>query len=512
MTKDRRPRIPRSQIRQAYKRDLAEAWNHFLQSHPECTPYAFVLYGVEGGIPRLWPVVLTEEGLSRVAKHYVKIGVHDTLGESLKELRYAVADAPHLMELLNRIPTVDAIVKPFINRLGETAGYEILAEAAMDALGQLDGEGFFGRGAKRTSVLLFIYTDDTEDNWVYSSARLLNPKTVFNKFERETRIKGSYASCHAVAIARDGHSIYSVGSRKSRSEREESDSEFVQEIVAYNCRKGRISRRWTYPFPGDGDSGRAIAEESDGKSIVVLRAQYEGSDVQCLLMRFGALSRRPIYQAHFPGEPTKFAFGGKGSKIAVAMSNKTLKLLDSDFRIVASRRLSHAPRGLCFLRSGDLLATTGSGIQRLDGRTLELKSRYRVPANRLVTADSERLMAVSQWFPKHRLGSVEEREFGVQLLRLPSFEKIKEFVIPGCQAVTIALSPDGARLAFEARVIGKHKRFVVIFDTKSGQEIARRKSMFIHELAFLRDSRSLAIPKSGFMTKEPIDIWMPEKN
>jgi len=80
-------------------------------------------------------------------------------------------------------------------------------------------------------------------------------------------------------------------------------------------------------------------------------------------------------------------------------------------------------------------------------------------------------------------------------------------LIPGHQSVTATLSPDGRLLAFEAHEIGKPRKFVAVFNTATGQEIARKKSDLVNDLAFLRDNRTLAIAHSGFTKSEAIDLW-----
>jgi hypothetical protein len=90
----RRPKLSPVKLKEAFDADLAAAWAADRSRRAEETPYAFVLYGVEGGPAWLWPYVLTEEGLTRVATRYLKEGYHDTLGEARDELRWSVADAP----------------------------------------------------------------------------------------------------------------------------------------------------------------------------------------------------------------------------------------------------------------------------------------------------------------------------------------------------------------------------------------------------------------------------------
>ena len=47
----------------------------------------------------------------------------------------------------------------------------------------------------------------------------------------------------------------------------------------------------------------------------------------------------------------------------------------------------------------------------------------------------------------------------------------------------------------------------MVFDTAAGGELARRKSFSPRDLAFLCDSRTLAIPMTGSTPREPITLW-----
>src|SRR5262245_59628191 len=106
MAKSGRPKLNTLQLRNAYKKDLADAWTTARRRHARNTPYAFVLWGLEGGEPpRFMPCVLTEEDLSRVAQRYVDGGYHDTLDEARNALRYSVADAARVTDHEQSTPT-----------------------------------------------------------------------------------------------------------------------------------------------------------------------------------------------------------------------------------------------------------------------------------------------------------------------------------------------------------------------------------------------------------------------
>jgi len=85
MTAPRDSKLTPAKLRIAFKRDIAAAWRSFCRKHPDHTPYAFVLYGVEG-TPRLSAHVLTEQSLTEVAHKYLDGGYNDTLDDFVKRL------------------------------------------------------------------------------------------------------------------------------------------------------------------------------------------------------------------------------------------------------------------------------------------------------------------------------------------------------------------------------------------------------------------------------------------
>ncbi|HXF11497.1 MAG TPA: DUF4303 domain-containing protein, partial [Desulfuromonadaceae bacterium] len=196
--------------------------------HPDHQPYAFALYGVEGGAG-FTPHVLTEESLTQVAARYLKEGHHDTLDEARKALRYSVADSPLFSELEDKLPSVESLLKPHQKFLRdeETAGYKLIAGAAMSALKALDKENLFGRGKQRERLLLIIITEDTEEDWTKPSARQLNPPVVFKRFEADTRIVGHYARSEAMVVSPDERSLYSTGARDIGRREKKNISEVV---------------------------------------------------------------------------------------------------------------------------------------------------------------------------------------------------------------------------------------------------------------------------------------------
>ena len=497
------PRKPTpAALRDAFLADLPGVWASFFATYPDQTPYAFVLAGREHPV-ELTAHVLTEEGLTTVATRYVNDGYYDTLDEARDALRYSVDDSPWFPEREGRLPAVDALWNRHADDVDDVTGYRLLAPAAMEALKKLDKGRLFGTGRRRQRLLLAILTAETEEDWTDRSAKKLNPPAVYKRFDRQARVEGTFAKCETLAAGPDGRTVYAVVHR----DLDEDGDDSVNELIAYRLRGRRLERRWAFAFPTFGDAGLAVAPAPDGKSVVLMRRRYVERVAYALLMRFPARKNKPEAQHEFPGEPASFAASADGGTLAVGLNDKTLHLFDADLRPLRVHPLKRRPADLLFLRDGTLLVATDGGVLKVDPATGRTRVAAPGSAHRLSGDDAGRLLAVSAW-PQNLLGGAKRgKETPVRLLRLPSLKPVRSFAVPGHHAVGGTLSPDGALLALEAHEMGKPRRFVAVFDAGTGAEVARRKSDFVADLAFLRNGRTLGVPESGAMAKEPITLW-----
>jgi hypothetical protein len=494
-----KPRKPRpAALRDAFHHDLAAAWQHARTLHPDHTPYAFVLWGIEG-TPRLTPHVLTEESLTQGARSYVEDGSYDTLEEARKGTRYSVPDSPLVAELDEMLPSVNALMAPFEDSLNETEGYELLARAAIHAFKALDEEKLFGSGEQREQLLLLVITEGTETDWLTPSARKLNSPAAFKRFDEETRVTGPFVCSDAIAVSPDGRSLYSAGSRETNPKTRAS----VSEIVAYDIAGLQLKRRWNFPCPSFGDAGRAICCAPDG-TIVVLRVRYSSTIGDGTLMRFRPDSNEAIQQTEFRGDTRSLALAPDGSRLAMILHGLTVHIYDAAFTKQAVVWLDSPAHGVQLLRSGDLLVAADRGILRIDSAHEVKSTPYKKPAFDLSIDATEKLMVVSRWFP---LRGNQTTEFGLDIVSLPSLEVMRTILLTGHQLVLGVISPDGQRVAFQAHECGKNREFIAVFDTQTGQELARCKSSLTDDLAFLADSRTLAIAYSEHTTGEPIKLW-----
>jgi hypothetical protein len=445
--------------------------------------------------------VLTEESLTTRANVYLAKGAYDTLSDARKALRYSVADSPHFSELEDSLATVNALMAPFEEKIDETAGYELLAKAAIAALQELDEQRLFGNARQREKLLLLIITFDTDVAWFLPSARRLNSAAAFRRLEKETRIEGTFRTSLALAVSGDGRFLYSHGTREISRKTEES----VSEVVAYNISTPRLKRRWTFSFPSTGDTARGVTCTRDNKTLFVLRTECNGSHPETVLMRFSSNQSKPLQTTRLEGEAGGIAVSHDNSRVAITC-DKTVHILDDKLSTIQRVQLDTRGRKMHFLSSGELLIATGLGLFRMDAAFNVAHASPTYGYHDLALDDAEKLLVVKRRTPS------PPSECGVDILSLPSLIPVRTILLPNHQAGHPAISPDGRLLAFEANEVGSFYRiFVAVFETATGREIARRKIELLNDLKFLRDNRTLAIGRSAITKSEPVELWtVPE--
>lgn len=502
-----RAKFSRSRLREAYLQDLAAAWAEGRRLHPGETPYAFVLYGTEGRI-RLGPCLLTEEGLTKVAQRYVKKEIYETVDKAREALRFSVTDSPYFNELQELIPTVDALVEPSIQELDEEAGYKRLGQAAIEALVQLDEQGLFGKGRSRERIVLLAILEGTEDDWLASSAKKLNPKAVYEHFKKHTQVKGTYGDCEAFIFSHHEDAVYFVGSREHPERGRHGNPDFLAELVACDFAKGRFRRRWDLSFPLGRNGFNAIAWEKDQHSFLALQRR----DLAWVL-RFAINSPEPLQKVSLLGDARSIAVSQDGSYIAVTSYDGMLHVLDAGLNVIRKESFDTGLGDVIFLRSGLLLVAGDSGILSVNPATGQNKQEAEGVYDYLSTDAQGSLLLASRHFPMFNHPDYET-EFGASLLKLPSCKPVRTFLIPGHKISKAAISPDGSLIACEAKQINKPlrvKNFIAVFTTASGREVARRPCDGLNRLAFMRDSRTIAMAVDGFTETEPIEFWtLPE--
>jgi hypothetical protein len=494
------------QLRDAFIADLAKCWQKAQSLHAKDTPYAFVLFGLEG-TPHFEPHVLTEEGLETAAKRYIENGYCETLAEGQKELRFSIEDSPYAAELEGELPTVNALLKPVEHILDETLGYALLAKAAMDAFVTLDKQGVFGIGKQREKLLLMIDTSFAQKDWTLPSVKRLNSWKAAKEYEEQTKIQGVYASCDTLTFSPDGRSLFFAGHRETKPGKEKSECE----IVACDLKGLQLKRRWRHAFPRL-NGFRDITCDQDGSSVLAIaNHSVRGAD-KTMLMRFVSKGGCQIGNHILDGSAQCLAFSGDGCQIVVATGNEVLRFLDQQFVELRTVKIKSYPSDILPLRNGEVLVGCEKGILRANARSETTTTPFKKGVFRLSADKAEKFVLLSRWFDLFASDREKKLEFGFQVYALPKMKALRNIQIPGKQLVRAAISPNGKLIACEAHGIGKRTEDIVVFETKTFREIARRKSDSVSDLKFSPDSRLLAFTKEGYTTSEPIVVWrVPRK-
>lgn len=175
-------------VRSAIRDAARAAWTDLRNEHPS---YAFYYFG-------LWttplahrpaPTACSTEGLERAVAASRAAGI-DADADSL---RWSVNDSPYDLAGDEHFARLDAVFETF----GDTydrprAVNEQLLRAMIDALAELDTEGFFGTGDARDAVVVNVTLpgrDEPAD--ALESARSLNPPSALTRYEADNASSGS---------------------------------------------------------------------------------------------------------------------------------------------------------------------------------------------------------------------------------------------------------------------------------------------------------------------------------
>jgi len=497
----KKKKVDGRQLRAAMRDCLQRAWLHGRELHPEDTPYAFVLYGVED-TPRLTPHLLTEEALIEVASRYQEEGYYESLEEAANDLRYSVADSPHFNDLLNDFDEVDQIFNPVAESLGETEGYKRLAEIAMKAMNDLIDQGLFSETKKqRERVLLTIITEDATVNWSLKSAEKLNSPTVFRRYKKATEVSGVYKSGDEVVISPSGDTIYFTVYYDDRD---------YSELVAADLRGIKISRRWSFRYASFGGTMGGLAIDPRDDSLVALHSYSDRKREWCArLLRFAPNSNKPVaIQEGFEGFES-FSFDAETSEITIGFEDHQLRL-DSEFQVLQRREFPAAAQSCKLLNRGVWLGQSENGLKLILPKSGKVKAEATTPFIRCFAFDdAEKKIVVSRDSASEDFDEGRAEEFGFQLLRLPSLKPLRSIEVPGHQATYAQISADGSMVACCLSATQSERHYVAVFDTKSGRELGRCRAEYLQKFRFAPHLRAILLVTGSFIDKnaEPLKFW-----
>jgi hypothetical protein len=227
-------------------------------------------------------------------------------------------------------------------------------------------------------------------------------------------------------------------------------------------------------------------------------------------MRVAGGAKAGVKKIELPAEAYSAAITADGSRIAVVTSDNKLHIYDEKLRQLQTHKLQTSLSRPRFLKSGDLIGIRKRDeIVRFDSSFRMKALPYRGNVFRMSFDEGEKLCAISGWPKGDRLmhECKPKDQLGFDVVRFPEMKVIRSFLIPAHQLTWATLSSDGKHVACNALECGKYVEFVVVYDIKSGCEIARRKLDPVHDMAFVPGRNILALSTHGYTKVDPIVFW-----
>ena len=518
----RLPSAALAELTRAFLADLPAAWQRARDRHPDHTPYAFVLHGHEGAErPRVWPVVLSNEGLTQVAQRYVDRGYHDTLDEAREALRWSVPDAPDAYEWADGgLPRVIAAVERLIGTdVGDAAGYQMLADAAVPAWQQLDAAGTFGTGADRNRLLLGFMLFDVAEDDTLGTVPLLNPPAVVERYRRATEPAGFFQSVSNLAASPDGRRLYTVGTTHDPAARPAGGTDSgAHEVVAYAVAGPTLLRQWSHRYPaGLGDELAGVAIDPSDDSVVVLWQQRRKGAIRAGLVRYPADSADPVASAEFEADARgrTLIVSPDGRRIAVAadlaVDDDAVLVFDRQLARVDTVRADARITAVAWLAAGRLLVCTGHTWRVIDPASDATLASLVVETDAVAVAADGSAAAVTRrpWRSARErlLDTFPQVPTPAAILSLPDLTVAGTITVPGLILHARGLSADGRTLIAEADHLGSKRQSLVALDVPTGRELARRRPPLAAVPRFLPDGRTVALGKADNDGRPPVEFW-----
>jgi WD40 repeat protein len=347
-----------------------------------------------------------------------------------------------------------------------------------------------------------IDTGLAEKDWSLPSVKRLNPRAAAKRYEKETKVEGDYVSPSSLHLSADGRLLCF----KSYREVDPRTEKIFDDLVVCDVAGLSLKRRWCISSR-DTDVFPDITCAPDG-TVFVAETKGGNDHYETALTRYAKGDRSHKTHVTFAGKVSNLVFSPDGSRVAMLINGK-VHFLDEKLQTVVSHR---APKKVVleqFLKSGDVLATASRGIMTLNAEGKWRAMPYRDAIRWISLNADETLCAIS--INKRGLAHEQKSkdQYGFKLLSFPKMKLLRHFQIPAHELIKATLSPDGKLVVAEASECGKRNTFIVVFDVKTGREIARRKVEYSSstETAFLPRGNVLVMTTSGHMRSEPIILW-----
>jgi hypothetical protein len=477
------------------------AWEGWTKKYPKERFYAFALYTTMDG-EYFVPSICGEDGLTKVARQYVKRKSFASLDDAQADLRWSFADSPYhdQGERYNKGVDEALDLAPIPYEKSERAADKVIKarlDAAVAALQSLDKRHVFGKGAQRAKLVLLIEAGDRDQEWALKLAKRLNPADVYSKYAKlfepqkigkftELGSKKVYVT-QCLSASADRRFLLAVGE----------DEVFCFDMPKKKqlwCRKVRR---------GDDLATQSAAISADGSKIVVAWSGIGLEKDYGLAIWFGKDCKQTA-DVPLPAQPFDVVIDPQGKWAAACCDDSTVRIIDiTSGKPIKVLKHKEWPRRIDVSPDGKWLASADERGGTILWQTSNWSSHKQLkrPADYVSFDGLSKLVASTLCYSDEgRVAYVTDVATG---------KTLSELSVPGWSIKRCVLSPDGKRIActMEQSSDDMQKK-AALLDVKSGKMLSELAADFedINDFSFLPGDKTIAVAVYGHHRK-PVIIW-----
>jgi WD40 repeat protein len=477
------------------------AWDGWTNKYPKERFYAFALYTTMDG-EYFVPSICGDEGLTKVARQYVKQKSFTNLDGARSELRWSFPDSPYhaqgeryndgVDDALDRVPI------PY-DKSGRAADKVIKTrlDAAVTALQSLDKRGVFGKGALRKKIVLLIEAGDRDQEWALKFAKRLNPADVYTQYAKQFEPKklGKFTELGS-------KKVYISQRLSASADRKVLLAVSEDEVFCFDMQKKkqlwcRKARR------GDDLATQSAAISADGTVVAVAWASA-GLQKEHGLAVWSGKDWKQTHDVRLPAQPFDIVMHPDAKWAAVSCDDSTVRIIDiTKGKPIKLLKRKEWARRIDVSADGKWLASADvrGGIVLWNTSNWTAHKQLKRPADFVAFDGKSRLLAATLCY--------SDKSLPASLLDAVTGKVVKELSIPGWKIKRSVLSPDGKRIACaleHGSDIMQQK--AVLLDVKTEAVLSELAADFedINDFCFLADNKSIAVAVHGHHRK-PVILW-----
>ena len=497
----------KSRLRDVLMASCERAWNAWTKKYPRERFYAFALYTTLDA-EYFVPSICGEDGLTKVAREYLKRKSYATLEEARQGLRSSFADSPYHGQGERYSDGVEEALDatPIPYEQSERAADKVIRarlDAAIDALRTLDAKGVFGKGARRKNIVLLIEAGDRDQEWVSKLAKSINPKEVYASYVKqfEPQKVGKFTE---------------LGSKKVYETRRlalSADNRLLLAACEYDAFYFDVPRRkqlWNRVVRRGDDLAIQSGTISASGSIVALAWESLGAVKSFGVTLWRGKEWKETLEISLHAQPFDIAMEPIGNWLAVAMIDNHIRVFSaSDGKPIKTiKGHKEWPRRIAASADGKWLASADErgGSVLWDTSNWSARKRLKRPADSVSFDRSATLLATTLRYPNDD----DDPAGQVAIIWDVSTGRMTgELRVAGWKIKRAVLSPDGkgTACAMEHRSDSKQQK-AALLDTRTGKVLTELAADFedINDFAFLPDNRTIAVAVHGHHRK-PVILW-----